>query len=121
MRMDISTQTKIDDYISSLSDDFKICLTNLRSTIKQIVPSAKEGFIYGVPGFKYKGKNLVCYAAFTKHCGFYPLSPAMIKLFSNELQGFQTSKGTIRFTALDPIPNDLLEKILTARVTELES
>ena len=85
-----------------------------------MVPCAEEGFVYGVPAFKYKGKNLVCYAAFKKHCGFYPFSPEIIETFSKELERFETSKGTIRFTNECQIPNELLSRMIDARIKELE-
>ena len=110
-----------DDYLATLSDDKKQALQELRETIIAIVPEATEAFVYGVPGFKINGKALVCYAGFKNHCGFYPLSPEVIKQFAEDLDEYEKSKGTVKFLPEHPIPRTIVENMVLARVKEISS
>jgi uncharacterized protein YdhG (YjbR/CyaY superfamily) len=74
---------------------------------------------HGVPAFRFRGKPLVCFAAFNNHCGFYPLSPQVLSAFPAELAGFDTAKGTIRFHTNNPLPVAILKEIVRARLQEL--
>jgi uncharacterized protein YdhG (YjbR/CyaY superfamily) len=78
---------------------------------------ATEGISYGMPVFKYKGVQ-VWFAAFSKHCSFFPGSLAVIAAFKNELKDLQTSKGTIRFPADKPLSATLVKKLVKARIAE---
>lgn len=109
----------IDAYLSSLPEDFRQPLQALRETIMATVPAAEETFVYGVPGFKLNDKALVCYAGFRNHCGFYPLSPAVIQAHSSELNDYEIFKGTIRFQPERPLSNQLVKKLVRARAVEL--
>jgi uncharacterized protein YdhG (YjbR/CyaY superfamily) len=109
-----------DEYLAALEDDRKrVALEKLRAQIRKIVPDAEEGFSYGVPAFRYRGRPLVAYAAFAKHCGFYPLSAAVIASHADELAGFALSKGTIRFHPDAPLKTALIRKLVKARLAEL--
>jgi uncharacterized protein YdhG (YjbR/CyaY superfamily) len=110
----------VDEYLAALSDEKRKALEKLRVLIMKAAPQADEGFVYGVPGFRYKGKALVAIAAFKDHCGFYPLSPELIESLSDELEGFSTAKGTIRFQPDKPLPDKLVVKIVKARIKEIE-
>ncbi|HEY0920541.1 iron chaperone [Devosia sp.] len=107
----------IDIYIANVPEPFRGALEKLRATIKSAAPKAEEAMIYGVPGFRHHG-NLVCYAAFKAHCGFYPMSPALLDSLADELTGFRVAKGTIRFTPDQPLPAGLVRTIVTARLGE---
>lgn len=113
--------SKIEAYFLKLSEADSEELLRIRTLIISINPEFEEAMVYGVPGFKYKKKSLVCYAAFKNHCGFYPLSPNVIKTFSKELEAFETAKGTIRFTKANPIPDSLIVEMVNARVSEIDS
>jgi len=113
-------QKEIDRYLESLPKDYREALENLRKIIKKTVPYAEEGFSYGVPAFKIHGRPLVCYASFKNHCGFYPMSPEVIKIFDADLSDFETAKGTIRFKVDKPLPATLVKRIVKARLKELE-
>jgi uncharacterized protein YdhG (YjbR/CyaY superfamily) len=108
----------IDAYIGNVSEPFRGSLVKLRALIKSADPAAEEAMIYGVPGFRHGGHPLVCYAAFKAHCGFYPMSPALMDSLASELAGFRTSKGTIQFTPDKPLPDTLVRRIIKARVAE---
>lgn len=115
------TLGELEKYLSSLPEDFRAALQEIRETVLAMAPDVTEAFVYGVPGFKFLGKSLVCYAGFKNHCGFYPMNPELIKTFAKDLKNFKLSKGTIRFTPEQPLPRDMVEKIIKARITEIES
>jgi uncharacterized protein YdhG (YjbR/CyaY superfamily) len=120
LRRSIMSKTgDVDAYLAKTSPTFRAALNKLRRTIASSAPSAEEGFSYGVPAFILGSKPLVCFAAFKNHCGFYPMSPAVIAQFADELSGFETAKGTIRFKPGKQIPVGLVKKIVRARITEM--
>jgi uncharacterized protein YdhG (YjbR/CyaY superfamily) len=88
----------------------------MRQTIQNSAPDAKEAISYQIPTFKLNG-NLVHFAAFKNHIGFYPTSSGIDK-FKRELSNYEVSKGTIRFLMNEPIPFDLVRKIVKYRVKE---
>ena len=105
-----------DDYLAKVSDDKRRALGKLRKDIKAAAPKAEECISYGVPGFRLNGKLLVSYGAASKHCAFYP--GATIQRLKKELKDYDTSKGTIRFPADEPLPTALVRKIVKARIAE---
>lgn len=113
-------QKEIDQYLEALPKDNQKALRNLRKIIQDTVPYAEEGFSYGVPAFKINGRPLVCYASFKNHCGFYPMSSIVIDRFVEDLVGFETAKGTIRFTVDKPLSATLVKRIVKVRLEELE-
>ena len=106
----------IDDYIESFPENVKLILTELRETIRRTAPMAQETINYGIPTFKLKG-NLVHFAAYKKHIGFYP-TPSGISEFINELSDYEISKGSIKFPISKPLPLDVVERIVQFRVQE---
>src|SRR5258708_4293958 len=87
----------IDEYLAGVPEPARSTLNKVRATIRSVVPAeATEAISYGMPTFKYKG-SLVALGAFSKHCSLFPMNSSLIKTFKNELRGFQTAKGTIRF------------------------
>ena len=111
--------TSIDGYLSGLPDDVYLALENIREIIRSLVPDAEEVISYMIPAFKHKGM-LVGFGAAKKHCSFFVMSSTLLKDYEEELKGFDTSTGTIRFTPEKPIPNDLITRIVMARVAENE-
>ena len=112
----MSESKKIDDYISEFPEDIQVILNKLRQVIREAAPNAKETISYRMPTFKLNG-NLVHFAAFKKHIGFYP-TPSAISAFEKELALYNTSKGAIQFHYDKPIPFELVEKIVKFRVRE---
>ena len=106
--------TTIDDYIAQFPSDIRDILENIRRIIKISAPQAEETISYQIPTFKLKG-NLVHFAAFKNHIGFYP-TPSAIEEFKNELSLYNVSKGSIKFPLDKPIPFDLIRKIVEYRV-----
>lgn len=89
-------------------------MKKIRKTIREAAPAAEETISYGMPAYRLKG-NLVYFAAFKQHIGFYP-TPAAITEFQKELASFKQAKGSVRFPLDQPIPYDLIAKIVKYRV-----
>ena len=101
-----------------MNADQRRALEKLRKDIKAAAPKAEECISYGLPSFRLNGKLLVSYGAAAKHCAFYPGST--IQRLAKELKGYETSKGTIRFSPEKPLPSALVRKIVKARIAEQE-
>lgn len=114
----MKTTNTIDQYIASYPKPVQATLTKIRQTIKKLVPDAEEKISYGMPTFKLAGKNLVHFAAYDKHYGFYP-TPSAIEAFQKDLKKFKTSKGAIQFPIDEPIPYPLIEKIVKFRIENI--
>ena len=106
----------IDQYIKAFPKDIQHILEKIRRTIQKAAPEAEEAISYQIPTFKLHG-NLVHFAAFKNHIGFYPTSKA-IEVFKSELSSYKTSKGAIQFPFDKPIPFSLISKITRFRVKE---
>jgi len=107
----------IDEYIKTFPNDVQSILEKMRQTIKKAAPEAVETISYQMPTFKLNGKNLVHFAAFKNHIGFYPI-PSGIEAFKKELSSYKQGKGSVQFPIDKPIPYDLVEKIVKYRVKE---
>jgi uncharacterized protein YdhG (YjbR/CyaY superfamily) len=106
----------IDEYITMFPDKIQAILQRLRQTIHKAAPEATEAISYQMPTFKLNG-NLVHFAAFKSHIGFYPV-PSGIEAFREELEPYIKGVGTIQFPLDKPIPYDLVEKMVEFRVKE---
>ena len=113
----MQTYKTIDEYIKTFPTDIQEMLQNVRKIIHEAAPEATEAIKYGMPTFVLN-KNLVHFAAFKKHIGFYP-TPSGINAFDEELKQYPTSKGAIQFPLNRPIPYDLIRKITLHRVKEI--
>ncbi|PYT25026.1 MAG: hypothetical protein DMG57_26725 [Acidobacteria bacterium] len=111
----------IDEYLAGVPEPARSTLNKVRATIRSAAPrDATEAISWGMPAFRYKGP-LVGFAAFTNHCSLFPMNSSLIVTFKNELEGFETSKGTIHFPLDKPLPTALTKKLVKARVAENES
>lgn len=106
----------IDEYIAAFPDDVQEILQRVRATIRKAAPDAEETIKYRMPTFTLNG-NLVHFAAYKNHIGFYPI-PTGIDEFRDELSGYKMGKGSIQFPLDEPIPYDLIGRIVTFRVKE---
>lgn len=109
----------IDAYLAGLDDDKRIALEQLRALIRAAAPRAEECISYGVPAYRLGGM-LVGFGATAKHCAFYLMSGSIVETFKDDLTGYDTSKGTIRFRPEEPLPAALVRKLVKARVAENE-
>jgi uncharacterized protein YdhG (YjbR/CyaY superfamily) len=116
MKSDIPKITTIDQYIDAASEHARELLTQLRTTIARAAPEATEKISYGVPTFDFRG-NLVHFAAFKHHIGFYP-TPSGIDVFKDELKQYKVAKGSVQFPIDEPLPLDLVARIVQFRVKE---
>ncbi|MCB0245662.1 MAG: DUF1801 domain-containing protein, partial [Anaerolineae bacterium] len=105
-----------DEYISGFPSDVQVVLQTLRQTIHQAAPDAVEKISYGMPTFTLKG-NLVHFGAFKTHIGFYP-TPSGIEKFKDELAVYKGAKGSVQFPLDEPLPLDLVRRIVEFRVEE---
>ncbi len=108
-----------DKYLAALSADKRYkrsALEDLRKTIKAAAPEAEECISYQLPAFRLNGKLLVAYGAAAKHCAFYP--GAVLESLQDELKGYDTSKGTIRFAPNNPLPRALVRKVVKLRLAQ---
>jgi uncharacterized protein YdhG (YjbR/CyaY superfamily) len=107
----------IDEYITTFPRNVQEILEKLRKVIRESAPETEETISYAIPTFKLNGKNLVHFAAYNKHIGFYPTSSG-IEAFKKELSHYKTSRGTVQFPIDKPIPYNLVKKIVRYRVKE---
>ncbi|WP_088549143.1 iron chaperone [Paenibacillus aquistagni] len=111
-----NTYATIDAYISASSPEIQETLRALRTVIREAAPEAREKISYQMPTFELDG-NLVHFAAFKKHIGFYP-APSGITAFQEELKGYKQSKGAVQFPNDQPLPYDTIRRIVQYRVEE---
>ena len=111
----------VDDYLTAVPEDARAALAKLRKTIKAAAPEAIEVISYQIPTFKHQGRPLVSFGAAKNHCAFYVQSPAVMDAHAAELEGYDTSKGTVRFAAAKPLPDDLVTKLVRARIAETDA
>jgi uncharacterized protein YdhG (YjbR/CyaY superfamily) len=110
------TTIRIESYIEQFPEETREKLESIRQLIRKVAPEATETISYGIPTFKLK-TNLVHFAGYKKHIGFYP-TPSGIEAFKQELSEYEVSKGTVKFSLDKPIPYDLIQKIVEFRVNE---
>ena len=108
----------IDEYLAGANAEQRAILGKLRRTILAAAPKAEECISYGLAAFRLNGRLLVALGAWANHCALYPMSAKTLKGFQDELNGFETSKGTIRFTPEKPLPASLVKKLVKARIAE---
>ena len=110
------TINTIDEYIANFSEDIQHLLEQIRKTIQKAAPEATESIGYQMPTFKLNG-NLVYFAAYKNHIGFYPTSTG-ITAFKQELAAYKHAKGSVQFPINQPIPYHLISQIVQYRVKE---
>jgi len=108
------TYGSIDEYIATFTPEVQDILQTLRQVIREEAPAAKEKISYQMPTFELHG-NLVHFAAFKNHIGFYP-APSGIEEFKEELKEYHKSKGTLQFPLDKPLPYEMIRKIVRYRV-----
>lgn len=106
----------IDEYIAGFPKDVQTILQKIRRTVRKAAPEAEETIKYQMPTFTLQG-NLVHFAAFKKHIGFYPV-PTGIEKFKKELAAYESGKGSVQFPLDQPIPYGLISRIVKFRVKE---
>jgi len=116
MKSEKNLPKNIDEYISGFPDEIRLLLEEVRKTIRNAAPEATEAISYQMPTFRLNG-NLVHFAAFKNHIGLYP-APTGIETFSKELSAYKGGKGSVQFPISEPLPMDLITRIVRFRVDE---
>ena len=115
----VNTKPKtIDEYLAGVHASQRAALESLRRTIRAVAPKAEEYISYGLAAFRLNGRPLVAFGASANHCAFYPMNSTTVEAFQEQLKRFETSKGTIRFQADNPLPAALVRKLVKARIAE---
>jgi uncharacterized protein YdhG (YjbR/CyaY superfamily) len=107
-------------YFASTPPKARAALKKVRAAIRSAAPRAEEAFSYRIPAFKLNGRSLVWYAAFKNHCSLFPMTGAIRRKLAKQLQGYVTSKGTVRLPLAKPIPVGLVKKLIKARMAEMD-
>ena len=113
-----SSATDIDEYIAAFPPATQARLQEVRELIRSVAPAAIETMSYAIPTFDLNGKHLVHFAGYAKHIGFYP-TPAAIEAFQDELDGYTRAKGSVQFPLNQPLPVDLIRRMVEFRVAAM--
>ena len=113
------TANPVELYISNFPKEVQPVLNQVRSTIKQLLPDADEVIKYGIPTYVVNNTNLVHFGGFKKHVGFYPV-PSSLEVFKKELSAYKGAKGSVQFPFDQPMPLDLIKKIVKFRMNAVE-
>jgi uncharacterized protein YdhG (YjbR/CyaY superfamily) len=108
----------VSDYINTFAEPLKSRLLELRSLILSIQPDAVESFAYGMPAYKYKGKPLAYFAGYPNHIGFYA-TPNSHSEFKSDLKGYKQGKGSVQFPNSEPLPLDLIGRMVEFRASSI--
>lgn len=109
-----------DDYLNGLAQAERDALRPIIDLTRSLAPDAAEGRSYGLAAFRYRDKPLLGLAVTAKHLSLHPSSPAVIESVKEELGGFSMSKGTVRFTVDQPIPDAAVAQMVRARMAEID-
>ena len=115
----MAKHASVDDYMAGLPDDRRSVMEELRRTIRAAAPDATEAIAYNMPAFRLDGRFFVSYEAFKRHYSLFPWSDAMLEELGEELRPYAVGKGTIRFPADEPLPLDLVTRVVEIRNREV--
>jgi uncharacterized protein YdhG (YjbR/CyaY superfamily) len=110
---------EIDRYLADLPEPKRATLARLRQSILDVLPEAEQGLAYGVPAFKVNGKTIAGFAAFKHHLSYLPHSGSVFPQLQDELTGYTTSSGALRFGVDEPLPPPLVEKLIATRLRQV--
>ena len=113
-----STARSIDDYIGEFPAGTQKLLKEMRALIRKSAPGATETISYAIPTFDLNGRHLVHFAGYEHHIGFYPTASG-IAAFKEEIKKYKSAKGSVQFPLSEPLPKDLISRIVKFRVKEV--
>jgi uncharacterized protein YdhG (YjbR/CyaY superfamily) len=108
----------IDEYLAGLSQENRAALQKVRRAVHAAAPGAEECISYWMPAFRVDGKLIAGFKAAANHCSFHPMSGDTVATLKTDLAGYDTSRGTIRFSARSGLPAPLVRKLVKARIAE---
>ncbi len=111
----------IDEYIAAFPPETSKVLEELRALIRSVAPGATERMSYAIPTFDLHGRHLVHYAGYARHIGFYPVTEAAQAAFEEELRPYKRGKGSVQFPLGQPLPWDLIRRVVEFRVAESDA
>jgi uncharacterized protein YdhG (YjbR/CyaY superfamily) len=111
----------LDDYLAGLPQEQREAFARVRAVVERVAPDAEEGVSYGMPAYLHAGRPLLGFRAAKKHLSVFPFSPAVVEAVKDRLEGFDLSKGTIRFTPDHPLPEAVLVDLIRARQEEIDA
>jgi uncharacterized protein YdhG (YjbR/CyaY superfamily) len=117
----LQTEGQIRTYLAAQPPKARTMLKQIRDAIHAVAPQAVDSFSYRIPGVKLDGKALVWYAGFTHHASLYPIGDAIRAKYAEDLEGYETAKGTVRFPLDRPLPIPLVKRLVKARMEEVRS
>jgi uncharacterized protein YdhG (YjbR/CyaY superfamily) len=110
---------EVDRYLEAVEQPKRGTLEALRRSILEVVPEAEQGISYGMPAFKVDGKTVAGFAAFKNHLSYLPHSGSVLAALANDVEGYETSKGSLRFAVDKPLSKQLVKKLVRTRMREL--
>jgi uncharacterized protein YdhG (YjbR/CyaY superfamily) len=110
----------VDDFLADLPGDPRAALERVRALAEAVAPTAEQDTSYGMPALKYRGRPLLGFASAKAHLSVFPFDPAVIEAVSDRLAGFSLSKGTIRFTVDNPLPDDVITDVVQLRKAAID-
>ena len=108
----------IDEYLGTVPEDRREALEDLRTRIRSIVPGAQECISYRIPAFRLNGEVIAGFCSTTKGCSYFPFSGSTLKSLARELRGYDQTKGSLHFSADQPLPTELVRKLIRTRINE---
>jgi uncharacterized protein YdhG (YjbR/CyaY superfamily) len=115
------TDSRVDAYLAALPADQRELLEALRRRIVTLAPNAVETFAYKMPAFRLRDQFLVSFAGWKRHCALYPVGDDVMAKHADRLRGYGRSKSSLHFTTTQPLPEGLLEDVVSARVAAIEA
>jgi uncharacterized protein YdhG (YjbR/CyaY superfamily) len=116
-----ATPASIDEYIAEFPPETQAMLQRVRAIVREAAPEASETISYAIPTFDLAGRHLIHFAGYLRHVGVYPVSEHLAATFEEELEPFRRGKGTLQFPLDEPLPADLLRRVVELRVAEVMS
>jgi uncharacterized protein YdhG (YjbR/CyaY superfamily) len=111
----------VEEFLAGLDAPTRDAFARIVALVDAEVPDAEQGVSYGLPALRYRGKPLIGFAAAAHYLSVYPFSPSAVNAVRHQLGGYSVSKGTIRFSAEAPLPEQALRDLVRARVSEIDA
>jgi uncharacterized protein YdhG (YjbR/CyaY superfamily) len=110
---------EIDAYLDAVPEPQRSTLVALRTSLRALLPHAEEGLAYGVPTFKVDGVGVAGFASYQRHCSYFPMSGGILAALADQLTGYTTSKGALKFPVDRPLPTPTVRTLVKSRLAEI--